>query len=239
LSQTTFDLLRAACPTVSVGVLTANLLSLGSELALLQEVGARVVHVDVMDGCFCPGLTVGSPFVKALKTPLLKDIHLMVEEPLDKVSDFVAAGADIVTVHAESTKHIHRVLQRLGQMENANDPARGLVRGLGLNPGTPLAAVEPLLEELELILLLAVNPGWSGQEFLPSTAGRIAQAKELIAASGRRILLCVDGGIMRANIAQVAGFGVDLIVAGSAVFDGKAPEENARFLLEACRGTRG
>jgi ribulose-phosphate 3-epimerase len=127
------------------------------------------------------------------------------------------------------------VLQQLGRMENANDPARGLVRGIGVNPGTPLAAVEPLLDEVEMILLLAVNPGWGGQEFIPSTVGRIARAKEMIAASGREILLCVDGAITRDNVGQVASLGVDLIVSGSAVFDGKSPADNARFMLQAAR----
>ena len=102
-----------------------------------------VAHVDVMDGCFCPMMTVGPPIVRAMKTPMVKDVHLMIDEPLSKVGDFVAAGADIVTVHVESSAHVHRVLQQLGTMANANDPARGIVRGIALNPGTPVEAIEP------------------------------------------------------------------------------------------------
>jgi len=229
------DLLRQVRPTLSVGVLSADLLCLGAQLALLEETGVNVVHIDVMDGRFSPALTVGPGFIRAMRTPLLKDVHLMVEEPSERVGDYVAAGADIITVHVESTCHIHRVLQQLGEMENANDPGRGIVRGLALNPGTPLAAAQPLLEEVDLILLLAVNPGWRGQKFIASTLGRIAEAKQMIAASRREILLCVDGAITRENIGEVAGLGVDLIVAGSAVFVGKSPGENARSLLEACR----
>jgi ribulose-phosphate 3-epimerase len=229
------QLLREAAPTISVGVLSADLLSLGSELKLLEEAGVQAVHVDVMDGCFTPMMTVGAAFLKAIKTPLLTDAHLMIEEPLAKVGDYVAAGADIVTVHVEAARHIHRVLQQLGRMDNANDPARGLVRGIGVNPGTPLTAIEPLLDEVEMIVLLAVNPGWGGQEFIPSTVGRIARAKEMIAASGREILVCVDGAITRDNVGQVASLGVDLIVSGSAVFDGKSPVDNARFMLQAAR----
>lgn len=228
-----FSLLRELSPTISVGILTADLMSLESELSLLERAGVRLAHVDVMDGCYCPMMTVGPPFVKAIKTPLLKDVHLMIHDPLDKIADFVVAGADILTVHPESGPHIHRVLQQIGGMTNANDPARGLVRGCALNPGTPLEVLEPLLDELELILLLAVNPGWGGQKFIPATLDRIAGAKEIIAESGRDILLAVDGGITRANIAEVAATGVDLIVTGSAVFDGKAPAENAQFMLEA------
>jgi ribulose-phosphate 3-epimerase len=234
-NQTAFELLRESCPTVSVGILTADLLSLGAELALLERTGAKLVHIDVMDGCFCPMMTVGPPFIKALKTPLLKDAHLMIADPLEKIADYVAAGADVLTFHPEVCVHPHRVLQQMRNLTNANDPARGVVRGVSLNPGTPLQVLEPLLGELELILLLAVNPGWGGQKFVPSTFDRIARAKQLIATSGREILLAVDGGITRANIAEVAKTGADIIVTGSAVFDGKAAEENARFMLQTVK----
>jgi ribulose-phosphate 3-epimerase len=227
------ELLRAAAPTVSVGVITANLLSLGSEISLLERTGVKLAHVDVMDGCFCPMMTVGPPFIKAIKTSLLKDVHLMIEEPLGKMTDYVAAGADVITIHVESCSHVHRVLQKLGTFTNVNDLVRGIVRGAALNPGTPLEALEPLLDELEYILLLAVNPGWGGQKYIPSTTARIARVQRMIADSGRNIILGVDGGITKENIAEVAATGADLIVTGSAVFDGKAPDANARFMLEA------
>ena len=226
-------------PSLSVGILTADLLSLGSELRLLEEAGARLVHVDVMDGVYCPRMTVGPPLVKALKTPLLKDVHLMIEEPLGKVREYVEAGADIVTIHPDASAHPHRVLQELGGMENANDAARGLIRGVALNPGTPLTVLEPLMDELEMVLLLAVNPGWGGQKFVPATFRRIEQVKEMIEASGREILLCVDGRITKNNVAEIARTGVDLVVAGSAVFDGKAARENAREMLQAVASARG
>jgi ribulose-phosphate 3-epimerase len=227
------ELLRAAAPTVSIGVVTANLLSLGSEIALLERTGAKLAHVDVMDGCFCPMMTVGPPFIKAIKTSLLKDVHLMIEEPLEKVADYVAAGADIITIHVEACSHVHRVLQKLGTLTNVNDGERGIVRGVALNPGTPLEAIEPLLDEVEYILLLAVNPGWGGQKYIPATTARIARVQRMIADSERNIILGVDGGITKENIAQVAATRADLIITGSAVFDGKAPEANARFMLEA------
>jgi ribulose-phosphate 3-epimerase len=230
-----FELLRDSSPVISVGILTADLLSLGSELALLERAGVKVAHVDVMDGCFCPMMTVGPPLIKALRTSLLKDVHLMIDEPLTKVSDYVAAGADIITIHGEGCSHIHRVLQQMGMMKNANDPLRGFVREVALNHGTPLEVLEPLLDELELILILAVNPGWSGQKLIPSAKARVERAKRMIARSSREILLGIDGGITRDNIAEVAAMGVDLIVTGSAVFDGKAPEANAKFMLEAVK----
>jgi ribulose-phosphate 3-epimerase len=228
-----FESLRGAAPTVSVGVVTANLLSLGSEIALLERTGAKLAHIDVMDGCFCPMMTVGPPFIKAIKTSLLKDVHLMIEEPLEKVADYVAAGADIVTIHPEACSHVHRVLQKLQTFRNVNDAERGIVRGVALNPGTPVGTLEPLLDEVELVVLLAVNPGWGGQKYIPATTRRIAQARRLIVESGKQIILGVDGGITKENIAEVAATGADLIVTGSAVFDGKTPEANARFILEA------
>ncbi len=229
----TIDLLRRLVPTLSVGILTADLASLGSELALLERTGVRIAHIDVMDGCFCPGMTVGPPLIKAMKTPLLKDAHLMIADPLEKIPEYVAAGADIITVHPEAGPHIHRALQQMRDMTNANDPARGLVRGVALNPGTPLEALEPLLDEIELILILAVNPGWRGQQFGAAAAQRVAGAKRMVQKAGKEILVGVDGGVTRKNIAEVVKTGADLIVTGSAVFDGKAAEENARFMLSA------
>ena len=233
-----FELLRAVAPTVSVGINTANLLSLGAEIALLEGTGAKLAHIDVMDGCFCPLMTLGPPFIKAIKTSLLKDVHLMIEDPLEKVAEYVAVGADIVTIHPEACRQPHRVLQKLGQLTNANDPARGIVRGVALNPSTPLEVLDPLLDEIEMVSLLAVNPGWGGQKYIPATNRRIARVRRLMAEAGKDAILCVDGGITKDNIAAVAATGADLIVAGSAIFDGKTPEANARFMLNAVAAAR-
>ena len=210
-------------PTISVGMLTADLSRLGEDLALLEQAGGSVVHVDVMDGVFCPQFTVGPPIIRAIPDSFIKDCHLMITEPLTKVESFVEAGADIITCHVESTIHPHRVLQSLA--------GTGVIRGMALNPGTPLSCLEPLLDELELIFLLAVNPGWGGQRFLPSTEGRLARARQMI--GDREIALEVDGGITKANIEHVATLGADLIVSGSAIYDGKAPLHNARYMLDA------
>lgn len=231
----TVQWLRDASPTLSVGVLTADLTALGSEIALLERAGAHLAHVDVMDGCFCPMMTVGPPVVRALKTPLLKDVHLMIRDPLDKVAEYVAAGADIITVHAEAGPHIHRTLQQMRSMKNANDPERGLVRGVALNPGTPLDALEPLWDELDLVLVLAVNPGWRGQDFIPSAWRRLEAVKQRIKTLGAHTLVALDGGITRENIRQAAASGADIIVSGSAIFDGKNARANAEFMLTALR----
>ncbi len=225
--KTTVRQLLDGGPTISVGMLTADLLRLGEELALLEQAGASVVHIDVMDGVFCPQFTVGPPIVKAIPDNFIKDCHLMIDEPLTKVQSFVDAGADIITFHVESTRHPHRVLQSLA--------GTGVIRGIALNPGTPLSSIASLLDELELIFLLAINPGWGGQKFLPSTERKLAEARQLV--TGREILLEVDGGITKTNIDHVATLGADLVVSGSAIYDGVAPLENARFMLEAVRKT--
>jgi ribulose-phosphate 3-epimerase len=220
-------------PRLSVGILTADLLALGSEMKRLAATRAELVHIDVMDGVFCPQITVGPPIVKAIRTPLIKDVHLMIDDPLTKVETFVQAGADMVTFHLEGARQPHRVLQALALATNANDPARGVIRGVGLNPSTPIEAIEPLLDELDYVLVVAINPGWGGQSFLPATEGRLERARRLIEASGRPILLGVDGGVTRSNIGRVAGLGADIVVSGSAIFDGTDVSANAAFMLDA------
>lgn len=221
--RTTALLLRERAPQLSVSILAADLLRLGAELEVLGGAGAEVVHIDVMDGVFCPAMTVGPPLVKAIPDRFVKDVHLMIDEPLPKVGAYIDAGAGILTFHLESTRHPHRLLQSLA--------GSGVVRGLALNPGTPVSAAGPLLDEVDLLVLLAINPGFDGQSFLPSTCQRVVEARALVA--GRPIALAVDGGITKANVQEVAALGADMIVTGSAVYEGKAPAVNLRAMHAA------
>jgi ribulose-phosphate 3-epimerase len=224
---------------LSVGMLTADLLNLGRDMTALVDSGIEIVHVDVMDGVFCPQITFGAAVVKALPTTLLKDVHLMIDDPLSKVEGFVAAGADLITFHVEGASQPHRVLQALVTATNANEADRGIIRGVGINPSTPVDVIEPLLDELEFVLVLAINPGWTGQAFIDATARPLARARELIESSGRRILLGVDGGVTQNNIRRVAAMGADIIVTGSAIFNGGDVRANTSVMLEAIADPHG
>jgi ribulose-phosphate 3-epimerase len=226
--------IRAQGPTLSVGLLSADLMALGDDIGRLERAGAAVVHVDVMDGHYVPMLTVGPPFIKAVRTSMWMDVHLMVREPLASLLDYVAAGADLVTIHPDACTHPHRVLQQLGSTASVRDPQRTVARGVALNPGTPIETLDPFLGDVEMVTVLAINPGWGGQSFLPATMDRIAAVRDRTAASGREILIAVDGGVTARNVGQLAGSGVDLVVTGSAVFSGDLAV-NVRAMTAALR----
>jgi ribulose-phosphate 3-epimerase len=218
--KATAETLAPQGPTLSIGLISANLMALGADVARLEGAGARLAHFDVMDGSYVPMLTVGPPFIKAVKTTMMKDVHLMVREPLASLGEYVAAGADIVTIHPDACVHPHRVLQVLGAMKHRDHADRAVARGVALNPGTSVCVLDPFLDDIEMVTLVAINPGWGGQAFIEATLGRIEAVRQKIASSGREILIAVDGGVTRRNVGQLAGRGVDIVVTGSAVFDG-------------------
>ena len=201
------DLLDQA-PTISVGLLAADPMHFGDALADIAEAGALLVHVDVMDGGFCPQVTAGPWLAAAIPDRFVKDVHLMVDDPLRLLSDYVDAGAGIITFDVATTRHPHRVLQALGES--------GILRGVSISPSAPLTVVEPLLDEIDVLTILAVNPGWRGQHLLPATESRVLAARSLL--DGRECVLALDGGVTHENVGVVASFGVDVIVAGSAIF---------------------
>ena len=223
---------RAPGPRLSAGVITADLTRLGAELELLRG-RAAWAHVDVMDGVFCPQLTVGPAFVAAVaSTGIPVDAHLIVEEPRRLLPEIAAAGASVITVHAEATRHLHRTLQEMTAL--AGQP-RSFLRGVAVNPGTPVHAVEPVLWLADLVLVLAVSPGWPGQAPAANTRQRVDQVRELARAAGADVLVGVDGGVTLANAAEMAGWGIDVIVSGSAVFDRVDPARNLDLLTRQLR----
>jgi ribulose-phosphate 3-epimerase len=216
---------------VSVGVLTSDLQALGNEVARLEQAGAPAIHFDVMDGCFVPDLTFGAAIVAAVRTSLLKDVHLMIQSPLEKLSPFIAAGADILTVQAESCVDIRAVLVRMASL--AAERGKVVKRGLALMPDTPINVVEPILADLDYVLLLAITPGLGEQAFRSDTDDRMRAIRELADKHKCNLLVGVDGGITKENVGKVAETGPDILVTGSAIFDGRDPMKNYQTIAQA------
>ena len=199
---------------IAPSILSADFARLGEEIRAIEAAGADWVHIDVMDGHFVPNLTIGPMVVKALRphTKLPLDVHLMIS-PVDSFLDaFAEAGADIITVHPEAGPHIHRTLQRV--------KALGKLAGVSLNPGTPAKMLDYLIDTVDLVLVMSVNPGFGGQSFIESQLKKIAAIRKMIDATGRDIRLEVDGGVDAGNIARTVAAGADVLVAGTATFKG-------------------
>lgn len=200
-------------PLIAPSILSADFGRLADEVRAIEDGGCDLVHVDVMDGRFVPNLTIGPLVVKAVKQRARKplDVHLMIVEPEKYIDAFAEAGASILSVHAEACPHLHRTIQ---QIRNA-----GVRPAVALNPSTPLSAIDYVLEDLDMVLLMSVNPGFGGQSFIPSTLRKIRELRQMADERGHRDLwIQVDGGISPKNIAEVAAAGANVFVAGSAVF---------------------
>jgi ribulose-phosphate 3-epimerase len=211
---------------IAPSILSANFTRLEEEIRAVEAAGADYIHVDVMDGHFVPNLTIGPPVVKAVRkvTGLPLDVHLMIENPSAFISEFVQAGSDILTVHAEACTHLHRTVQQIKDS--------GIKAGVALNPHQPLDVLEYVLENLDQVVVMSVNPGFGGQIFIREVIPKIVLLKEMIQARGLNVAIEVDGGVKIENAGEVIRAGAGVLVAGSAIFGTKDYRETIRLFRE-------
>ena len=209
---------------LSPSILSADFANLGEQVKLLEEAGAQYVHIDVMDGKFVPSISFGFPIMESIRpySERIFDVHLMIEEPERYIDRFVEAGADLISVHAESTVHLDRVIQSIKE--------KGVLAAVALNPSTPLSVLDYILPELDMVLLMSVNPGFGGQKYIPYVTQKIRDLRKMIEKTGKQIDIEVDGGVNLENLREIMTAGANIIVAGSAVFKGDPAGNVAAFL---------
>lgn len=212
---------------IAPSILSADFSRLGEQVQIVEEAGAEVLHIDVMDGHFVPNLTIGSLVVKALRpnSRMLFDVHLMIEQPERYIQDFAEAGADHITVHLESTPHIHRAVQQI--------KALGLSAGVAVNPATPLDGLKYILSELDMVLIMSVNPGFGGQKFIPAVLPKIEVLSKYLQQMQSSCQIEIDGGINGQTAPAAVKAGAEILVAGAAVFGQPDPAQAIREVRKA------
>ena len=218
---------------IAPSILSANFAALGDDIAAVERGGADLIHVDVMDGHFVPNITIGPPVVRAIKKVATRplDVHLMIEQPERYIEDFIRAGAAMLSVHVEASRHLNRTVAEI--------KTRGAQAGVVLNPSTPAVALEEIAGDVDFVLVMSVNPGFSGQEFIPSTIEKLHRVRDILARAGSSAPVEVDGGIDLRTAPEVVAAGASILVAGQAIFGTSDPAAATAALRAACGSAAG
>ncbi len=211
---------------ISPSILSANILNLGNEISVINGSPAEWIHIDVMDGVFVPNISFGIPIVSAIRKTTKKtlDVHLMIVNPEKYFEPFKNAGADIISFHIEASDHVHRAISQIHEL--------GIKAGIVLNPHTPISSLNEIIDDVDMVLLMSVNPGFGGQKFIPNTYNKLQQLQSLIKSKGKEVLIEVDGGVDLENASKLIQNGANVLVAGNAIFNSPNPELTIKKLSE-------
>lgn len=230
MSNSIIKKIRTQSPTLSVSISDSNLLDISGQVKQIEQAGVDILHFSIKDGCFVPFLTFGPDLIKAVNTSLLKDVHLMIHDPAEKIDDYIYAGADILTLHIESDYNLLNTFNRIGEFNNTNDPNREILRGIAMNPDIPVEDLAPFLDTVEMVSILTYNPKAKNGKDDDKLVERVQMIKKMIAYSKKDILLSINGILSKSQVKEISSLNADIIVIGKPIYENNKIKENVQQL---------